>query len=173
MYPKPTASAENHKRGFCSDGAPVHLKSNEDHYRKPDGTEVDHPPFPQPCGIFVNQGREFNPIVFLTTIRTVYECIVIERGTGGERAMEFEAFAEMLRLRIREIDGTVYFKLYKSVELSPLQSGIKSESGLILDHTDGGRYLRLDSLQDSSAGNPMATENNMNAAGSTNNATRA
>ncbi|THH23139.1 hypothetical protein EUX98_g8034 [Antrodiella citrinella] len=146
MYPGKQDKQLNHKPGYCSDGAPVHLKSPHDVYCKADGTLLDHPPFPQPQGVFVDKGKEFDPIAFLRTIRDVYECYVVEGGTGGELAMEYEAFAEMLSARTTRINGTLFFKLYQSLEIS-LRHGALA-AGLIFEH-EGCKYLRMDSLQDS------------------------
>ena len=96
MYPGPTGSPENHKRGYCSDG----VRS-----KPPDNTPPGYlPPWPQPHGVFSSDasGTTFNPIPFLATLRDIYEKAVL----GGRRddevdAMEFGAFAEMLHSRIR------------------------------------------------------------------------
>jgi hypothetical protein len=65
MYPGPTGSPENHKKGFCSDGAlqVINLETPPD--------------WPQPPGIF-EKGKNFNPMTFLTMIHDVYEKLVIE-----------------------------------------------------------------------------------------------
>ncbi|TCD60736.1 hypothetical protein EIP91_009619 [Steccherinum ochraceum] len=149
MYPGKAAGVTanvNHKPGYCSDGAPVHFKAEmrDDWHRGPHlgDPPLDHPPFPQPAGIFTNKGKSFDPIGFLTALRDVYECYIVEKGTGGERASEFEAFAEMVRTF--PINGGIYFKLHRSLEVTT-----RGESaGLVLDHTDGCKYLRMDSMQD-------------------------
>ena len=55
------------------------------------------PAWPQPQGIFTD-GIYFNPVGFLTTLREVYEKVVIDK-VSGEAAMEHEAFARLLFAR--------------------------------------------------------------------------
>ncbi|TCD65447.1 hypothetical protein EIP91_002660 [Steccherinum ochraceum] len=149
MYPGGVRSSENHKPGYCSDGAPVHFKREnyQDFHHTLQGAVSDHPPYPQPAGIF-DKGKSFDPIAFLTTLRDVYECYIVEKGTGGEKASEYEAFAEMLldRTTTTAIEGGTYFKLFRSLTVT--DRGLKA--GIIVDHTDGCKYLRLDSMQDTS-----------------------
>ncbi|KAH8982076.1 hypothetical protein EDB92DRAFT_1895313 [Lactarius akahatsu] len=74
MYPGPTGSLENDKRGYCSDG----VRS-----RPPDNTPLGClPPWPQPNGVFSSDawGTTFNPIPFLATLRDVYEKVVSGGG---------------------------------------------------------------------------------------------
>lgn len=147
MYPKSSGSSdssENHKPGYCSDGAPVHFKSPGDVFWKADGTKVDHAPFPQPRGLFINKGKDMDPIVFLTVLRDLYEAVVVQKSDGGEKALEYEAFSEILRTRTSKVNGVVSFKLYASVGLSLEES---LHAGVMFDH-NGARYLRLESLRD-------------------------
>ncbi|KAF9523224.1 hypothetical protein CPB83DRAFT_871718 [Crepidotus variabilis] len=61
MYPGPTGSLENHKKGYCADGVRQIQKDTE-----------PLPPWPQPQGIF-KVGREFHVLAFLTEVRSLYE----------------------------------------------------------------------------------------------------
>ncbi|EGN91646.1 hypothetical protein SERLA73DRAFT_192173, partial [Serpula lacrymans var. lacrymans S7.3] len=99
----------NHKKLFCSDGVPV---------RKDFPDEL--PPWPQPQGIFVN-GTHFHPRVFLSTIREIYEKVIIEGGNGADLEMEYQAFAAMLVKRMTPPipNSPVLFRLYESLTLSP------------------------------------------------------
>src|SRR6266699_7254783 len=69
MYP---GGADNHKRGYCADGAHQIVKKC-DHDTLPD--------WPQPQGIF-EKGTHFHPIEFLTTLQEVYEKVVVDRTSG-------------------------------------------------------------------------------------------
>lgn len=56
------------------------------------------PPWPQPFGMF-EDGKRFNPTVFLGAVSHLYDQMVTHRSNGGEYAMEYLAFAEMLQKR--------------------------------------------------------------------------
>ncbi|KAG0700040.1 hypothetical protein DFH29DRAFT_876907 [Suillus ampliporus] len=65
MYPTPENSEENHRRGFCTDGAKQVSK-----HKAP-------PPWPQPPGIF-SEGKHFHPRAFLETgIKQIYEQVFL------------------------------------------------------------------------------------------------
>lgn len=99
MWPGPKGSPLNHKRAFCSDG--VRMKSQAQQ-KTADGRIVtiteDLPPWPQPSGIF-EDGTTFHPTVFLSAVAQLYNQMVTRNSTGGEYAMEYLAFAEMLHKR--------------------------------------------------------------------------
>lgn len=89
----------NHKRMHCSDGVRMKAQINR---KNPDGTVVtvtdELPSWPQPSGIF-EDGTTFHPTVFLRAVSRLYDQMVAQRSTGGEYAMEYLAFAEMLHKR--------------------------------------------------------------------------
>ncbi|EGO25016.1 hypothetical protein SERLADRAFT_438621 [Serpula lacrymans var. lacrymans S7.9] len=130
-YPGLTGFSGNHKKLFCSDGVPV---------RKDFPDEL--PPWPQPQGIFVN-GTHFHPRVFLSTIREIYEKVIIEGGNGADLEMEYQAFAAMLVKRMTPPipNSPVLFRLYESLTLSPPMPD------LVKEH-EGKKYLRVDCLSD-------------------------
>ena len=98
------------------------------------------PAWPQPQGIFTD-GIYFNPVGFLTTLREVYEKVVIDK-VSGEAAMEHEAFAGLLFARtLMAGDGSMLFKLY-DLDCPP-----SMPEGL-LEVRDGMKYLRLDCLRE-------------------------
>ena len=95
MYP---GGADNHKRGYCADGAHQIMKKC-DHDTLPD--------WPQPQGIF-EKGTHFHPIEFLKTLREVYEKVVVDRASGVDDPIEYEAFTKMLSKRTTiDQDGTI------------------------------------------------------------------
>jgi len=130
MYPGPPGSQENHRKGYCSDGVRPSMKG-------------DTPPdWPQPQGIF-ELGTKFNPLNLLASLRDLYTQIVIQNGTGGDFAMEYQAFWRLLHNRLTvAADGHHLFKLY---DLN-LPSSTPPE--LIVEQ-DGSRYMRVDYLQSS------------------------
>jgi hypothetical protein len=126
MYPGPIGSRQNHKRGYCSDG--VQSKS----------TVEQLPDWPQPAGIFVN-GTHFDPLAFLTTLRAVYEKVVME-GVGIDNLIEYSAFVRLLIARTVTFDeGIIAFRLF-DLQL------LKSLPPSWLFERDGVRCLRLDCL---------------------------
>ena len=143
MYPGPTGAAENHKRGYCSDGARQTLKHSSQNQDPPKPNQpLSHtmPAWPQPQGIFTD-GIYFNPVGFLTTLREVYEKVVIDK-VSGEAAMEHEAFAGLLFARtLMARDGSMLFKLYD------LDCPSSTPEGLLEVH-NGMKYLRLDCLRE-------------------------
>jgi len=95
MYP---GGADNHKRGYCSDGARQIVKR---------GDRDTLPDWPQPQGIF-EKGTHFHPIEFLKTLREVYEKVVVDRASGVDDPIEYEAFTKMLSKRTTiDQDGTI------------------------------------------------------------------
>ncbi|KAL6300468.1 hypothetical protein BKA93DRAFT_829059 [Sparassis latifolia] len=109
----------------------------------------DVPAWPQPSGIF-STGTHFNPHVFLATIRTMYEDLVVKRSTGGEHSMEYVAFAALLEKRtVVNVDPEsepggrmVLFELFKSLVIAPSSANPIVERG-------GIKYMRLDCLHES------------------------
>jgi hypothetical protein len=128
MYPGPSGSPENHKRGYCSDGVK----------RTMQGDKV--PDWPQPQGIF-ERGLTFDPFKFLSTVREAFEEYVIHGGDGGDRAMEFQAFANMLHTRTKfTADGHCLFKLFD------LEVPLSTPQDLVVEY-EGSHHLRMDCLR--------------------------
>jgi hypothetical protein len=127
MYPGGT---DNHKKGYCADGARQIVKK---------GDNDSLPDWPQPQGIF-EKGTHFHPIEFLKTLREVYEKLVVDRTSGVDVPIEYEAFMKMLSNRTTiDQDGTVLFRLF-DLTISP-----STPDKLIVLH-DGCKHLRLDCL---------------------------
>jgi len=133
MYPGPTGSSENHKKGYCSDG--VCQKS------KPDSTDGPLPDWPQPLGVFT-KGTNFHPLTFLSMIRELYDKVVEGALTEVEYSMEDEAFSRLLASRIRVQDGQSLFRMF-NLEISAEQAISPS---LLVEH-DGATYLRVACLE--------------------------
>jgi len=126
MYPGPTGSLDNHKRGYCSDG----VKQAK-----------DGPLWPQPHGIF-EHGRQFHPVNFLKILREVYDAVVVKGSDGGDSALEYNAFLTMLQDRtVITADGQYLFKLYD------LEIPTTSPTELIVVD-EGISYLQMDCLRD-------------------------
>ncbi|KAI1781611.1 hypothetical protein LXA43DRAFT_1105626 [Ganoderma leucocontextum] len=141
MWAHGEGNAENHKKGYCSDGA----------RQKPhtvDGVVEELPPWPQPNDIFTT-GTHFWPKRFNRTIRELYDMITDGERFGGPKAMEFAAFADMLRARLVVIPATatqtscVRFKLYRGLELGE-QPGNQSD----IVNVDGVKYLHVTYLSE-------------------------
>jgi hypothetical protein len=142
MYPGPSGSAENHKKGYCSDGVKQNMEQssqNEDPPRDNKPTSCTPAQWPQPHGIFTH-GTHFNAFAFLTKIREMYEKVVIE-DDSGELLMEHEAFATLLFQRTVIHEGVVLFKLFSLEHSDPISEG------LVVVREDGN-YLRVDCLRD-------------------------
>lgn len=149
MYPGPANSPENHKRGFCSDGAKSTLatsKQNQDPTR-PNKPAVTHimPEWPQPEGIFTS-GSEFHPLVFLSRLGEMYEKVVVDKESG-HLLMEHQAFAALLvRRTITLHDGSVLFKIFDTAYPK------STPDGVVTVH-EGLNYLKLDCLREPQAAN--------------------
>ncbi|THH15644.1 hypothetical protein EW146_g4880 [Bondarzewia mesenterica] len=129
-YSGSAGSAANHKKKHCSDGV-----------RPKDPTD-ELPDWPQPLGIFTG-GSHFHPTAFLLTVREMYERIVIAGDNGKDVTMEDEAFTKLLMRRtVVSPEGTVLFRLYDSLTMSP------PIPELIVEH-EGKRCLRVDCLSGS------------------------
>ena len=124
MYPGPTGSPENHRKGVCSDGVSPNLKAVE---------------WPQPPGIFTN-GTNFHPIPFLKALRDIYELFIVQKGSSAD-SMEHEAFAQLISCRTLICpDGAILFRLF-DLQLDP-----STPEELIVTHNDA-KHLRLDCLR--------------------------
>ena len=146
MYPGPTGSPQNHKRGFCSDGCPVSfdrfgkLKTESTNPRPSDTA----PSFPQPEGIF-SIGESFNPFRFLEVIRALFDRVVTHKDDfmASEASAEDLAFSQMLQSRTASLsDGIVGFRLYHGLRIDAMASEV---SELVVEH-EGARYLRIPML---------------------------
>jgi hypothetical protein len=143
MYPGPNGAAENHKRGYCSDGARQTLKQSKQNADPPQPNKpLSHsvPEWPQPHGVFT-EGTYFHPLEFLARLREIYEKVVIEK-VSGETAMEYEAFSSLLLARTLVLsDGSVLFKLFD------LTCSASTPEELFVIH-EGDKYLRIDCLRE-------------------------
>jgi len=133
MYPGPTGSSKNHKKGYCSDG--VRQKA------KADSKDGPLPDWPQPLGIFTN-GTHFHPLTFLSMIRQLYDKIVNGDISEVEYSMEDEAVSRLLALRICFEGTRPLFRLY---DLEIHAEDFNSASLLI--EIDGTKYLQVSCLE--------------------------
>ncbi|KAJ6450330.1 hypothetical protein DFH09DRAFT_1400157 [Mycena vulgaris] len=132
MYPGPKGSAENHKKGHCSDGFKQKI------------VEGEFAPWPQPAGLFTT-GSEFHPLPFLAAIREVYEKLVVEADSNI--TMEREAFLLMLQKPGRIITsdaGAVLFKQFAGFTI-PADD---TTPEILFTELNGSKYLRVDALRD-------------------------
>jgi len=119
--------------------------------KPPDNAPAGYfPPWPQPNGVFSTNasGTTFNRIPFLTTLRDIYEKVVLGDRQNDE-ALELGAFTEMLHSRISvRANGAVLFRLYPEFVLGSCPKGL-----LVKEDTGGHEadsetsYLRVDCLQ--------------------------
>ena len=113
-----------------------------------DSIPEEPPPWPQPNNIFM-RGMHFWPKRFCRTVRELYDTIIDGNTTGGTRAMEFKAFADMLCKCLVVIPATateascIRFKLYRGLELGE-QPGSPSD---IID-VNGVKYLHITYLSE-------------------------
>jgi hypothetical protein len=127
MYP---GGNDNHKKGYCADGAPQKSSNND-----------SLPEWPQPQGIF-EKGALFHPITFLKVLREVYERVVVCGVDGSDLPLEYEAFAKMLNRRtVVDGEGNILFKLF-DLNVPP-----STPDSLVVMHHNF-RHLRLDCLRD-------------------------
>lgn len=98
MWAHGEGNSENHKKGYCSDGIKQKMATI-------DGVPEDLPSWPQPNNIFT-KGTHFWLKRFCRTVRELYDTITDGNVVGGTRAIEFEAFADMLRKRLVVIPTT-------------------------------------------------------------------
>jgi hypothetical protein len=99
MYP---GGADNHKRGYCADGALQIMKKGDD-----DGL----PDWPQPQGIF-KKGGHYYPIEFLKTLREVYKTLVVDRASGVDVPIEYEAMKMLGKRTTIDQDDIILFRLF-------------------------------------------------------------
>ncbi|KAI1781854.1 hypothetical protein LXA43DRAFT_907485 [Ganoderma leucocontextum] len=141
MWAHGEGNSGNHKKGYCSDGV----------RQKPptvDGVVEELPPWPQPNDIFT-MGTQFWPKRFNRTVRELYDMVTDGERFGGLKAMEFAAFADMLRARLVVVPATatqascVRFKLYRGLELGE-QPGNPSD----VVEVDGVKYLHVTYLSE-------------------------
>jgi len=133
MYPGPTKSITNHRRGICADG--VKSKSTAE--------SSDLPHWPQPNGIFTD-GRFFHTKVFFKSVKEIYE--LAASGTGlSMMLVEAQAFLLMLTMRtiiLTDADGeptTALFRLYPGFDV--VDAGDR-----VVNH-EGTDCLRIDYLE--------------------------
>ena len=125
-----SGGADNHKRGYCVDGAHQIVKKGDDDTL---------PDWPQPQGIF-EKGTHFYPIKFLKTLREVYKKLVVDRVSGVDVPIEYKAFTKMLGKRATiDQDGTVLFWLFNLTIPS-------STPDKLIVLCDGCKHLHLDCL---------------------------
>ncbi|PIL30720.1 hypothetical protein GSI_06888 [Ganoderma sinense ZZ0214-1] len=141
MWARGEGDSENHKKGYCSDGVK----------QKPacvDGIVEELPPWPQPNEIF-SKGTHFWPLRFTRTVRELYDMVTDGDRLGGPKAMEFAAFADMLRARLVVIPATatqpscVRFKLYRGLQL-----GEQPENPSDIVDVDGAKYMHVTYLSE-------------------------
>ena len=122
--------ADNHKRGYCADGARQIVKK---------GDRDALPDWPQSQGIF-EKGTHFHPIEFLKTLQEVYEKVVVDRASGFNVPIEYEAFTKMLgKGATIDQDGTVQFRLF-DLTIPP------STPDQLIVLRDSCKHLHLDGL---------------------------
>lgn len=129
MYPKASGSTENHKRGCCSDGVPVRLKTE------------NVPPWPQPLQIFTD-GTHFHPAALTRMVGEVTRKLFVDKQSPGSLRMEYEAFAQMLLDRVELLDGICHFRIYRELQVSPWQTDN------IVEHEGTSYVCLLDCLGD-------------------------
>lgn len=130
MYPRNKGHPDNHKRDYCSDGAPSTSSGS-------------YIPFPQPEGIFV-KGKSFETLPFFWAVQDLYQRAVVEGVAREDLSLEMEVFATMLMNRTKNDiggDGVVAFCLFKGVALK----GAESVSNFVFE-AEGKRYLRIGCL---------------------------
>jgi hypothetical protein len=97
------------------------------------------PDWLQPEGIFERRSL-FDSLKFLSTLCEVFNEVVVHGGNGGDRAMEYQAFMNMLRTCTKFTnDGYCLFKLFK------LDLPISTPQAMLVNH-EGSRFLRIDYL---------------------------
>lgn len=112
MYPREKNHPENHRREYCSDGAPSAISA---------GRRI---PFPQPDGIFV-KGKSFDMVPFLTAVQELYQRVVVEGVAREDLSVETEAFATLLMDRIDHSaggDGVVAFRVIEGITIKSAES---------------------------------------------------
>lgn len=121
---------ENHKKGYCVDG--VRQKP------KTESTDSTLPEWPQPHGIFTN-GSHFHPLVFLATVRELYDKVIDRAISDQDYSMEDEAFSRMLSARVKIENGQALFLLFD------LENAVGTPPSLFVE-IENRQYLRIDCL---------------------------
>jgi hypothetical protein len=129
MYPGRSGAPENHKKGYCVDGVRQKPKT---------GSTDSLPEWPQPHGVFTN-GTHFHPLVFLATVRELYDKVIDCAISDQDYSMEDEAFSRMLSLRVKIENGQALFLLFD------LENAVGTPPSLFVDIEDR-KYLRVDCL---------------------------
>lgn len=139
MYPGPTKSTTNHRRGVCADG----VKS------KPAAESPNLPPWPQPTGIF-SDGESFHAHAFLKKVQEVYGMVTTANADGTNLLLvEAQAFLLMLSERtviLTDADSrptTALFKIYAGFQVD---GSVPADR--IVQH-DGAECLRVGYLEQS------------------------
>jgi hypothetical protein len=82
----------------------------------------------------------FHPIKSLKTLREVYEKVVVDRASGVDVPIKYEAFTKMQGKRTTiDQDGTILFRLF-DFTIPP------STPDQLIVLCDGCKHLRLDCL---------------------------
>lgn len=118
MYPAPTGSPLNHKKGICEDGVMQKVQRCSQNEDPPDAIlrsiALTPPDWPQPIGLFTDRGKDvgvtFDPTLLIVRMRDAYKAVVIDRK---QPTLEQAALTSLLAKRSIELDGgTVLFKMY-------------------------------------------------------------
>ncbi|KAI0066538.1 hypothetical protein BV25DRAFT_1912599 [Artomyces pyxidatus] len=131
-YSGGVGAAENHRLNYCPDGVKIVADEGD-----------PGPGYPQPEGLFT-EGDKFNPNVFLTKLRELYDQLVVRGETieSVTSTMEGERFIELVRERVKvHADDFVGFKLYQNTTLVPDMPGF-------VEVRNGHPWLRVDCLSD-------------------------
>ena len=152
MYVAEMGSPLNHAARHCVDGGPIHIPTE---YKSSDGQKIRpvldkkdrlQIPFPQPEGM-LNGGTHFNALVFLQSIKPLYEKVVVQQLPEHDLSIEDIAFLKLLEARIEEQidDGQPAFRLWPTLQLTHT-----ADLNTFIFEKNGSQYLRLLCLQDSS-----------------------
>lgn len=145
MYPngstaKKQFNSENHRKGVCSDGFPSRLKE----FKYENGTEdtILEVPWPQLEGIFKN-GKTFNPLIFLITVRFMYERVIIAEKPET-LSLEYDSLAQVCSDRcIMDDNGVVFFRTFPQLDII----SHPAVADALVVH-EGMKYVRIDALRD-------------------------
>lgn len=133
--PPPPDAPQNHKPGYCSDGAPSSAKHRE------------ALPWPQPSGIFVD-GTKFDVVAFLRKVQELgIMCSETPDMKYDELEVELQAFSMMLvpRIKVDDTEPTSKFMFRLFDGLNILDSDAWAE---YIVEKDGSKWLRMGCLQD-------------------------
>lgn len=133
MYPKARGAAENHKPGFCSDGAPVKLKSGQ------------VPRWPQPQGVFT-AGTQLHVLPFFKAAQDLLQRVEVDIESRTDLDMELEAFATIFEERVQYDQTEAGMALFELLDGVTVQNATSFRPYLL--EMGGKQYLRLDCLRD-------------------------